>query len=253
MKKNNGFTLVELLVVIAIIAMLSVLVIPNIIGVNSNIKERNYEQLQKSIISAAELYGTNNPDIFKGSDTVQVPVWKLIENDYLTADTTNCPGDTSTYHNDKGCIIDPRDTTPDDKVNMNNLYVTLVKKNVGVVGTFSDEGGTIVDSSVDTLVSKVCQGFGTNYNGVDANGNACECNNKNNPTSIVLSSNKTTQASKYCVLVSNKNNGEVNNYLKYGSSEANWRVIGIYDLGQIEGSGQTGLSAKMITRTTIEE
>ena len=70
--KKNGFTLIELLVVIAIIAILSVVVIPSVITVNKNVNERLYNQKVENIESAAELYASNNPDIFNGADRVYV-------------------------------------------------------------------------------------------------------------------------------------------------------------------------------------
>ena len=39
--------------------------------------------------------------------------------------------------------------------------------------------------------------------------------------------------------------GEVNNWLKYGSNEANWRVVGLYN---IDGK----VSAKMITSGVVK-
>ena len=65
--KKKGFTLIELLVVIAIIAILSVIIVPSIITVNKNVNERLYQQKKESIISAAELYASNNPDILTSS------------------------------------------------------------------------------------------------------------------------------------------------------------------------------------------
>ena len=85
--KKNGFTLVELLVVIAIIAILSVIIVPSVIKVNQTINERMYKQKKDNIVSAAELYASDNPDIFNGAESVYIYVYQLIDANYIVLET----------------------------------------------------------------------------------------------------------------------------------------------------------------------
>ena len=232
---KKGFTLVELLVVIAIISVLSLLVVPSIININKNVDKRLYSEKVDYIVSAAELYASNNPDIFQGSDVVEIPVYTLLEAGYLKPDenVSNCE-----YKD--GCIINPI-----NKEILNNETVTVTKKSVGIVGEFNGNGGTVVNSSSDTLVNKVCDGFENELflgkYGIEEN-EVCHCTGSGNDTKLVdENGNEVTS----CIIVSNKNSGEVNNWLKYGSSEANWRVIGLY---KVDGT----VSAKMITSGVVK-
>ena len=54
--KKNGFTLVELLAVIVILGMVMIIVVPNVNKLINLNKERNQEQLVKSVKNAAKLY-----------------------------------------------------------------------------------------------------------------------------------------------------------------------------------------------------
>ena len=107
---KKGFTLTELLVVIAIIGILSVIIVPSVITINNNINERLLAQKIEQIVSAAELYGSNNEEIFNGTTEVEVYVYELIESNYLTIDTKinndNCT-DAVKGQTNKGCMINP--------------------------------------------------------------------------------------------------------------------------------------------------
>ncbi|MDD6271931.1 MAG: type II secretion system protein [bacterium] len=235
---KKGFTLVELLVVIAIISVLSLLVVPSIININKNVDERLYSEKVEYIVSAAELYASNNPDIFQGSDVVEIPVYTLLEAGYLKPDknVSNCE-----YKD--GCIINPI-----NKEILNDETVTVTKKSVGIVGEFKENDGTVVNSSSDTLVNKVCDGFDNElFTGKYGTGESenCHCVGRNTNGSAVKLVDESGNEVTSCIIVSNKDSGEVNNWLKYGSSEANWRVIGLY---KVDGT----VSAKMITSGVVK-
>lgn len=278
---KKGFTLVELLVVIAIISILSILVIPSIVNVNKNVDKRLYAQKVEYIISAAELYASNNPDIFNGSDKVDIQVYELINSGYLKADENV---DCNTYDKDNkvckdkvvcanGCVINPENNEI-----MNLKKVTVTKKAVGIVAEFGDVGGELVDTTSNTIVNKVCNGFkgkssnNSEENTDDSKENYDECKPKNSNFNclsssfygkfgtgendychcgedkngkLVLLDNSGNEVDA-CLIVSNKASGEVNNWLKYGSSEANWRVLGLYKLDGGE------ISAKMITSGVVK-
>ena len=240
---KKGFTLIELLVVIAIIGVLSVILIPSIITVNNNINERLKTRKIDQIVSAAELYGSNNEEIFNGVSEVEVYVYELIESNYLSVDTQlnddNCtlPTDSTTGRTNKGCMIDPV-----SKESMNYNKVILRKETIGIVGEFNGSDETTSDGS-KKLVDAICEGFASGkFKGqtMDAAGNIvpCTCNATND--GLISNGMKV----EVC-LISGDN---VNNYLKYGSATANWRVLGLYTFS-VEGSSK--LYPKMITNEPI--
>lgn len=249
---RKGFTLTELLVVIALIGVLSIIVIPSIMSVRGNINERLYDEKIGYIVAAAELYGNNNPDIFNGSDVAIIKVYNLLDEEYLEVDQKDSgacfildvDGNQSLdgTASGLGCMINPINNE-----SMNNVSVTLTKKTVGVVATIGEPENDSETSS--TLVSKVCKGFSNGaFSGKYGTGDNdyCGCDSYVNPTKLVATGgSKNGQEVDVCLIVSNNSNGSVDNWLKYGSTKANWRVLGIYKV-----SGE--LLPKMITAEPVE-
>ena len=60
MLKKKGFTLIEILAVIVILGVLAVLVVPSLIGIINDSKERAYELQIKTIETAAKDYITEH-------------------------------------------------------------------------------------------------------------------------------------------------------------------------------------------------
>lgn len=60
MKNNKGFTLTELIVVVAILALLTLIITPNIITLIKDNKMRQYNQTIDNIINATKLYVSDN-------------------------------------------------------------------------------------------------------------------------------------------------------------------------------------------------
>ena len=242
--KKDGFTLVELMAVIAIIAVLSVIIIPSLVTVNKNINSRLYNQKVDNIESAAELYASNNPDIFNGADRVYVTVYQLIEANYLEIDTKNGQGNCKSEYGktEMGCVIDPR--AEDDNGNaisgedtvLNNKTVLIVKKNVGVTATLEDKKD-IDPGSNTTLVDAICNGFPEGnkiseaqflgYTQVGTEIKECECRREGGQVTGIVQKGTNSEVDA-CMIVSKKDSGDVDNWLKYGSTEANWRVLGLY-------------------------
>lgn len=242
--KKKGFTLPELLVVIVIIGVIAVIAVPSIILINKNINKRLYNSKVDMIVSAAELYASDNPDIFNGTAEVKVYVAELLNNNYLkieTSDGNNCTSVSTDYGviSTSGCILDPT-----SKQSMNDNYVILRKEAVGVTASFN---GTSLSSSEDTLVKTVCKRFeDETFVGKYGTGDNdyCTCTNyASNPT--IVEYNPTTKATGSSVAACLIYGNEKNNYLLY--DDEYWRVMGLYD---IYGNGQ--LVAKMITDDNID-
>lgn len=260
---KRGFTLVELLAVIAIIGILSLVVVPNVMNISKNVNIRLAEEKKDLIVSAGELYGTNNPDIFGGTDIVYVSVQKLIDAEYLEIDTKHGEMNCNTKCDiDGGCIGNPAceegASGLDGKAFFNSVDVKLTKKSVGIVGEISDDNGEIF-SKTETLVDKVCRGFDSivdskkrSYTGKSLeDGKQCGCvlDGDENPVKEngkVILKDIDGNVVTGCILVSNRTDGNIDNWLKYGSKEANWRVIGLYNVNG-------DIAAKMITNSLIEE
>ena len=89
---KKGFTLIELLMVIALIAIISMILIPNVINMISTNKQKSCENLKKNIISATKLYVNENKyDLGFTCDTTNdttknIPISKLIEAGKLDGD-----------------------------------------------------------------------------------------------------------------------------------------------------------------------
>ena len=274
---RKGFTLTELLVVIAIIGVLSVIIIPSVVKINESINEREYEQRKAYIETAAETYASDKPDIFQGEDEAYVYVWQLVSEGYLNTDTeatdevcrwvSNIADgsglkeikDNSSLSNtllSSGCVSDPRYST-----SLNSKSVRLIRKTVGVVAELVNDRETIGDDgSIDTLVRKVCKAISSGaVSGKSLNGESCACvyegdDDKNDVVAL-------TGDGISCIISSADDSGNVNNWLKYGSSTANWRVVGLYSIKKDTASGNPNCAtdrancevvAKIITSGVVD-
>ena len=102
---NKGFTLVEMLAVIVILGVLATIMVPTVTSMIRKNQQDNLKNLNKSIISAAKMYISDNRyEITLDGQTCgggvternityigeqeiknsQIPVQTLIKNDYLT-------------------------------------------------------------------------------------------------------------------------------------------------------------------------
>lgn len=246
---KKGFSLSELLVVIAIIGIITVIAIPSVIVVNKNINKRLYSNKISNIVSAAELYASDNPDIFNGRTEVKLYVYELIKGNYLPGEVkqsesdectsqitiTNSSGTEVSVENSSECIINPV-----DKTSMNNSYVILRKEAVGVTAEFN---GEIVDSDNGILVKQVCDRFESGLfvgkYGEGAN-DTCECDDTLGL--VATGGTSSGQAVKACLISGN----EEKNYLKYDN--VMWRVMGIYNIYD----DVNRLVAKMITNENVD-
>lgn len=83
---RKGFTLIELMMVIALIAVLSLILIPNIVTVIDKNNIEACKDIEENIKKAAKEYAiTNKYDLgFTCSENKEVSLNYLIENGYLT-------------------------------------------------------------------------------------------------------------------------------------------------------------------------
>lgn len=250
---KKGFTLTELLVVIAIIGILSVIAVPSIMLINKNINKRNYNNKVDLIVSTAELYATNKPEIFNGHLEVKVYVADLINADYLKIEESSGEDCTKTKVNrdgseeevtTKGCIINPV-----DKTSMNGDYVLLKNETVGVVASFN---GKTDSTDNKELVKIICDKFknGTFIGKYDESDEArCECeyDSTGNITGLIAVKPNSMKGTKVeaCII----SGYEKNNYLYYDNKY--WRVMGLYDLSNSD-KGSHGIVPKLITDDGIE-
>lgn len=239
--KKQGFTLVELLVVVVIIAVLSVIIVPSVININKSINKRLLSEKIENIESSAILYANNNEEIFNGTDVVYIYVYELVDSNYMTVDvaagTEKCK--VATEKSRVGCVMNPT-----NKTSINNNYVILRKEGAGVTATYVDTTETPEEQNNEsvTLVDAVCAGYANgSFKGQAYNEGRiveCTCDKAKSPTKLVV---KGTNIQVTACLIAGEN---VNNYLKYGDTKANWRVLGVYDL---DGT----ITAKMITSDPV--
>ncbi len=252
---KKGFTLVELLVVIVIIGVLSIIIIPSVLNINSSINERLYSDKKEKIETAAQLYANNHEELFNGTSQVKIFVSELVKSNYFTADqktgSSNCQVKIESSSNLEdnndtdpavGCVINPT-----NKKSMNHDYVILTKQGAGVTAQFySVTDGADADNlsgSSRTLVTAVCNMFegdkGQTMSGSNVVGCHCVKGEGDEYVRIVDANNNPANA---CLF----SGTSPNNYLKYGASSANWRVLGVYQIAT------DTLSAKMITMKVVD-
>ncbi len=243
---KKGFTLTELLVVIALISIIVLIAVPSVVSISKRINKRVYNAKIQEIVTAAELYGTNNPDLFNGRSEVKIYISELVNKGFVSTDskpdTAVCKADSSEHRSSKGCVVNPV-----DKVSMNHDYVIIKKEAAGVTASYGGETTTITNG---TLVEQVCtryeNGMFTGKSGTGTNDYcACDFNDNGKVTGIYKLKNgkvDTSSPVKACIIAGD----ETNNYLKYGGTM--WRVMGIYNVY----NDQTRLVAKMITNDNVD-
>lgn len=132
---RKGFTLIELLAVIILIALIAVLIVPNIIDTMTKSKEASYQLLLKNIVTSAKTYyeeceyGDLSNSTKYGSyacqinnNTITTTLGTLANTGMLTV------SDVDSEDKDKKVVLDPRDTKKD--ISACQITITKVKSNV---------------------------------------------------------------------------------------------------------------------------
>ena len=250
---KKGFTLVEVLTTIVIITLITLIVIPSIIAINNSVKKRMLKNKEDVIVASAELYATNNPDIFNGQTEVKVTVRELISRGFLNPDAKNNEG--NCINDNKGCLINPV-----DKSSMNDEYVIIIKQAVGVKVVYKGESCSDNQNASDscatgTLVKQVCEKFSKGkFIGKYGTGENeyCTCKMTGETvdgiyeTSINADGSLTISNTEVdaCIITGD----DVDNYLEYDN--VMFRVVGLYKINK--GMAEEKIVAKIITNDTID-
>ena len=102
--KKNGFTLIELLATLALLAILSMVIVPSIIGVINKNKDNNLKMLCNSIEEAARLYVSDNR--YTMGNVSSIKIKELMENNYLANSFVNPYDSNDIYTCDNNKITD---------------------------------------------------------------------------------------------------------------------------------------------------
>lgn len=102
--KKNGFTLIELLATLALLAILSMVIVPSVIGVINKNKDNNLKMLCNSIEEAAKLYVSDKR--YTMGNVSSIKIKELMENNYLANSFVNPYDSNDIYTFDNNKITD---------------------------------------------------------------------------------------------------------------------------------------------------
>lgn len=136
---RKGFTLIELLAVIILIALIAVLIVPNVLDTMTKSKEASYQMLVKNIVTSAKTYyeeceyGDLSNSTKYGSyackiknDTITTTLGTLANTGMLSV------SDVDSEDKDKKVVLDPRDTTKD--MSACQIKITKQKEETNING-----------------------------------------------------------------------------------------------------------------------
>lgn len=111
---KNGFTLIETIMVIAILALLMLILVPNVISLINKNNIKSCQNLEASIKNAAKVYVTNNKyqlgfncNTSEKTSTVTISIQNLIDSGDLKLQNDNLvnPKNNSTIKQDKEITV----------------------------------------------------------------------------------------------------------------------------------------------------
>lgn len=130
---RKGFTLIELLAVIILIALIAVLIVPNVLDTMTKSKEASYQILVKNIVTSAKTYyeeceygDLSNRTKYGdyacqiNNNTITTFLGTLANTGMLTVSDVNSKGEK--------VVLDPRDTKKD--MSSCQIKITKVKSNI---------------------------------------------------------------------------------------------------------------------------
>ena len=130
---RKGFTLIELLAVIILIALIAVLIVPNVLDTMTKSKEASYQILVKNIVTSAKTYyeeceyGDLSNSTKYGSYACQINN-NTITTTLGTLANTGMLAVSDVNSKDEKVVLDPRDTKKD--MSACQITITKVKSNV---------------------------------------------------------------------------------------------------------------------------
>lgn len=120
---KKGFTIIEILATITLMLLLAAIIVPSVMSVSKDVKEKEYKSIVESILISAREYGEDNINNFIGNNCLNhnvtasiLKVSNLLEDGYLKG-------------NKEGTMSDPRSNT-----DMNNMDVCVKYVNVTAAG-----------------------------------------------------------------------------------------------------------------------
>lgn len=111
---KNGFTLIETIMVIAILALLMLILVPNVISLINKNNIKSCQNLEASIKNAAKVYVANNKyqlgfscNASETTSIVKIPIQNLIDSGDLKLQNDNLvnPKNNSTIKQDKEITV----------------------------------------------------------------------------------------------------------------------------------------------------
>ena len=164
---RKGFTLIELLAVIILIALIAVLIVPNVLDTMTKSKEASYQMLVKNIVTSAKTYyeeceyGDLSNSTKYGdyacqinNNTITTTLGTLANTGMLTVSDVNSDGEK--------VVLDPRDTTK----NMSACQITITK--VKSNKTIIDDSGKEI--TFNKVTYEVKSSSGSNCPKIEENG-----------------------------------------------------------------------------------
>lgn len=106
---NKGFTLLEVILVVAILGVITLIIVPSVSSLLNKNKSEQYENLKKSIISAAKMYVSDNRYDLGINCTNNIYQFTIELNKLVDAGDLSSP------------VIDPRDKSEIELSNVVNI------------------------------------------------------------------------------------------------------------------------------------
>lgn len=114
---NKGFTLLEVILVVAILGVITLIIVPSVSSLLNKNKNEQYENLKKSIISAAKMYVSDNRYEFDINCTNNIYEFDIELNKLVDAGDLSSP------------VIDPRDKSEISLSNVVSVTYNCTNKN----------------------------------------------------------------------------------------------------------------------------
>lgn len=106
--RKNGFTLVEIISILVVLAMIMLIVLPNLLSTLNKTEEKNYEEFIKSLNLASELYVEKNSNLYNlanSGDEAVILLGYLIDDGLVNYKIVNPKTEERIHREDKIRIV----------------------------------------------------------------------------------------------------------------------------------------------------